>query len=113
MADTVWFQIVALFDGFFRSMSLFVVFTVFTSLMSLFLVISFQTPLKNPTRRVGGTKPEALVGYKAFLSGSTVSLSVYCCPLESCINFLNCMMSMMLPLLQEKGIMTSQSLNSC
>ena len=56
MADTVWSQIVALFDGFFRSMSLFVVFTVLTSLMSLFLVISFQTPLKNPTRRAGGTK---------------------------------------------------------
>ena len=57
---TFWFQIVALFDGFLHQMSLFVVFTVFTSLMSLFLVISFQTPLKNPTRRVGGTKPEAL-----------------------------------------------------
>ena len=46
MADTVWSQIGGIFDGFFRSMSLFVVFTVFTSLMSLFLVISFQTPLR-------------------------------------------------------------------
>ena len=61
MADTVWSQIVVLFDGFFRSMSLFVVFTVFTSLMSLFLVISFQTPLKNPTRRAGGTKASGFV----------------------------------------------------
>ena len=61
MADTVWSQIVVLFDGFFRSMSLFVVFIVFTSLMSLFLVISFQTPLKNPTQRAGGTKASAFV----------------------------------------------------
>jgi len=61
MADTVWSQIVVLFDGFFRSMSLFVVFTVFTSMMSLFLVISFQTPLKNPTRRAGGTKASGFV----------------------------------------------------
>ena len=29
--------------------------------MSLFLVISFQTPLKNPTRRAGGTKASGFV----------------------------------------------------
>ena len=61
MADTVWFQIGGLFDGFLHQMSLFVVFTVFTSLMSLFLVISFQTPLKNPTRRAEGTKASGFV----------------------------------------------------
>ena len=43
----------ALFDGFLHQMSLFVVFSVFTSLMSLFLVISFQTPLKRVTRGLG------------------------------------------------------------
>ena len=64
MADTVWSQIGGIFYGFFRSMSLFVVFTVFTSLMSLFLVISFQTPLKNPTRRAGGTKASGFVPFE-------------------------------------------------
>ena len=42
-------------------MSLYVVFTVFTSLMSLFLVISFQTPLKNLSRRNFGTKASGFV----------------------------------------------------
>ena len=45
----IWSQIVVLFDRIFHFMSLFVVFTVFTSMMSLFLVTSFQTPLKNPS----------------------------------------------------------------
>ena len=60
MADTVWIKIVALFDGFFHQMSLFVVFTVFTSIVSLFLAISFQTPLEG---LVGGFSAKVL-GYK-------------------------------------------------
>ena len=81
MADTVWSQIVALFDGFLHQMSLFVVFTVFTSLMSLFLVISFQTPLKNPTRRAGGTKASGFVPPTlrvGFLRGG-ITLIFLCC----------------------------------
>ena len=31
--------------------------------MSLFLVISFQTPLKNPSRRAGGTKASKASGF--------------------------------------------------
>ena len=61
MGDTVWFQIMALFDGFLHQMSLFVVFSVFTSICHFFLSISFQTPLKNPSRRAGGTKASGFV----------------------------------------------------
>ena len=58
MDDTVWFQIGGLFGKFFRYS---VLFLVFTSIMNFFFAISFQTPLKNPARRAGGTKPGALV----------------------------------------------------
>ena len=57
MADTVWFQIGGLFDGFLHQMSLYGVFTVFTSLMSLFLVISFQT------KAFGFVPPTLWVGF--------------------------------------------------
>ena len=79
MADTVWSQIGGLFDGFLHQMSLYVVFTVFTSLMSLFLVISFQTPLKNPTRRAGGTKASGFVPPTlrvGFLRGVIINIQV-------------------------------------
>ena len=46
MADTVWSHIVALFDGFFRYSVLFLVFTVFTSIMNLFLLFPFKPPSK-------------------------------------------------------------------
>ena len=88
MADTVWFQIGGLFDGFFHSMSLFVVFTVFTSLMSLFLVISFQTSLKNPTRRAGGTKASGFVPLTlrvGFLRG----VIKHFCLVQQCLWFLS------------------------
>ena len=59
MADTVWFQIGGLFGKILHHSVLFLVFTVFTSIMYFFFAISFQTPLKNPARRAGGRKPEA------------------------------------------------------
>ena len=73
MADTVWSQIVVLFDGFFRSMSLYVVFTVFTSLMSLFWSFPFKPPSKIRPERDFGTKasvPSGRIfegGYKLLL----------------------------------------------
>ena len=50
MEDTVWFQIIALFYGILHHSVLFLVFTVFTSIMNFFLLI----PFKPPSRGTGG-----------------------------------------------------------
>ena len=64
MAITVWFQIVVLFDRFLQEMSLFVVFTVFTSMMLLFWLIPFK-----PASKICPKGPEALtpLGWLYFL----------------------------------------------
>ena len=52
MDDTVWSQIGALFEGFLHHSVLFLVFTVFTSIMNLFLLFPFKPPSLMP--REGG-----------------------------------------------------------
>jgi hypothetical protein len=59
MADTVWFQIVALFDGFFRYSVFFLVFTVFTSIMYFFLQFPFKPPSKIRPEGPEALKPPA------------------------------------------------------
>ena len=58
MADTVWSQIVALFDGFLHHSVLFLVFTVFTSIMYFFLQFPFKPPSK-----IRPEGPEAASGF--------------------------------------------------
>ena len=62
MDDTVWFQIVVLFGKIFRYSVLFLVFTVFTSIMYFFLQFPFKPPSKirpeNP--KASGFLPPAL-----------------------------------------------------
>ena len=55
MADTIWLQIVVLFDGFFRYSVLFLVYTVFTSIMYFFCNF-----LSNPPQKASGFLPPAL-----------------------------------------------------
>ena len=71
MADTVWSQIVALFGKIFRYSVLFLVFTVFTSIMYFFLQFPFKPPSKIHPKGPPALKPPALRA--GFLRGVIIS----------------------------------------
>ena len=77
MDDTVWSQIVALFDGFFRYTVLFLVFTVFTSIMYFFLQFPFKPPSKIHPEGPEALKPLPPALRAGFLRGVTKRKGIY------------------------------------
>ena len=63
MADTVWFQIGGLFGKILHHSVLFLVFTVFTSIMYFFLQFPFKPPSKIRPEASGFVPPALRAGF--------------------------------------------------